>query len=439
MKALDEAPSGHLSLYKETSNLFRSTAKKNQDRKIDLRHFNHVVRVDKENLVAEVEGMTTYEDLVNETLKHGCLPTVVPELKSITIGGALSGVGIESSSFRFGLVHETIKEVVVLLSNSTVVTATPENEYRDLFFALPNAYGTLGYVLKAKVQLILVKKYVKLTHITFSDPAAYLKELDRLCAENRIRGNFSFIDGVVFDQTTQVITVGEFVDEASFTSNYKYRHIYYRSLLTKQEDYLSTLDYIWRWDPDWFWCSKVFFMQNPVLRLLLGKWMLKSTVYTKIMRALDKPWVGTTLEVMRGKRESIIQDVLIPIQHAPLFLEFFQKEIGIKPIWTCPIHPFSQSARYPLCPLDPDTLYIDFGFWDSVATNQKEGYYNRKIEKMVQALDGFKGLYSSSYYTEEEFWEIFDKPTYHKLKQKYDPEGLLRGLFEKIQNLPRTV
>lgn len=422
---------GNISLYKETSNLFRTSPQKESDRHIDLRSFNKVIHVDRDHLIAEVEGMTTYEDLVHETLNYGCLPTVVPELKSITIGGALAGLGIESSSFQYGLVHETIKEIEILLSSGQVVKATPENEYQDLFFAFPNSYGTFGYALKVKVQLIPAKEYVKLTHFHFSNPTLYFQELNRLCSENRKGGKFSFIEGVIFDRTKCVITLGQFVDSVSFTSDYKYRHIYYQSLLTKQEDYLTTLDYIWRWDADWFWCSKVFFMQNPLLRLIFGKWMLNSRFYTKMMRLLDKPWLSASIQSLRGKRESIIQDVLIPVQNAERFLEFFQNEIGIKPIWICPARPFSNSARYPLCALDPDLLYIDFGFWDSIPTDQNEGYHNRKIEKMVKELNGFKSLYSSSYYTEEEFWQIFDKKAYLQLKQKYDPAGLLRNLYEK--------
>lgn len=38
---------------------------------------------------------------------------------------------------RIGLAHETALELKVLL-------AAADNQYRDLFFGLPNSYGTLG-------------------------------------------------------------------------------------------------------------------------------------------------------------------------------------------------------------------------------------------------------------------------------------------------------
>ncbi|MFQ5729147.1 MAG: FAD-binding protein, partial [Waddliaceae bacterium] len=359
-------------------------------------------------------------------------PPVVPELKSITIGGALSGCGIDSSSFRYGLVHETIKEMEVLLSDGRVVTCNPNNDHKDLFFAFPNTFGTLGYALKIKVQLIPVKKYVKLSHIHFSDPKKYFEELNRLCQENREGETIANIDGVIFNKDEMYITTGEYVDEAPCTSQYRYKNIYYQSIKNLRKDFLSSLDYIWRWDTDWFWRSKVFFLQNPFIRLLFGKCMLNSTVYTKIMHFVNRhSLLRSFLNSIGGKKESVIQDVVIPIQHAPYFLDFFTGEIGIKPIWICPIQPYSKNARFDFCPMDPDTLYIDFGFWDAVKTDKEEGYYNRKIEKMVTDLGGFKSLYSTSYYTEDEFWELYNRSQYLKLKKKYDPEGLFKGLYEK--------
>ena len=105
--------------------------------------------------------MITYADLVDATLDHGYMPMVVPQLKSITIGGAVAGVGIESTSFRHGLPHETVLEMDVLLSDGSVVTCSPDNEYSDLYYGIPNSYGTLGYVLKLKTPALPVKPYVK--------------------------------------------------------------------------------------------------------------------------------------------------------------------------------------------------------------------------------------------------------------------------------------
>ena len=49
----------------------------------------------------------------------------------------------------------------------------------------------------------------------------------------------------------------------------------------------------------------------------------------------------------------------------------------------------------------------------------------------VVAIGGHKGLYSTSFYTEEQFWASYNGPAYAALKRAYDPEGMLAGLYEK--------
>ena len=126
-----------------------------------------VLEVDPVARTADVLGMTTYEDLVDATLAHGLVPLVVPQLRTITLGGAVTGLGIESSSFRNGTPHESVIEIEVLTGDGRLVTARPDNEHRDLFFGFPNSYGTLGYALRLVIELEPVQPYVALRHERF--------------------------------------------------------------------------------------------------------------------------------------------------------------------------------------------------------------------------------------------------------------------------------
>ena len=69
--------------------------------------------------------------------------------------------------------------------------------------------------------------------------------------------------------------------------------------------------------------------------------------------------------------ESVIQDVDIPLDRAAEFLAFLQDEIGVLPIWVCPIRAPDPSVSYPLYPLAPGTPYVNFGFWDRVTRREK--------------------------------------------------------------------
>ncbi len=419
---------GSVRLQKNTSNLFRDR-KEGAGRKLDVRDFNNVLHVDKDAGYVEVEGMTPYHKLVSECLKHGVMPTVVPELKSITIGGAVTGVAIESSSFKYGLVHETVLEIEVLLADGRVVLCTPENDHRDLFFCFPNSYGTLGYALKLKVKVVPVKKYVQLTHIRHSHEKVFFDEIKARCGEE-----IDFIDGTIFGPNEFYITLGSFTDKAPHISDYTFENIYFQSIQERETDTLTTEDYIWRWDTDWFWCSKNFFVQKPFIRALAGKSRLNSITYTKIMRWNSKWKLAHYLNRLLGYHtESVIQDVEIPIDKAIEFLAFYLNEIRFMPVWVCPVKSYDKHAHFDLYPMDADKLYINFGFWDVIKGRKKmpAGHYNKLVEQQVLELGGMKSLYSDSYFTEEQFWEIYNRPAYENLKSKYDPGGRLKNIYRK--------
>ncbi len=300
-----------------------------------MRHFSEVLSI--EGGRVESEGMIPYEALTAACLAQGVMPAVVPQLKTITLGGAVAGVGIESSSHRHGLVHDTMLELEVLLGDGRTVVCTADNEHADLFYGFPNSYGTLGYALRVKARTVPVKPYVRLAHRRYADADRYFSSLKE-ALEN---GEADFIDGTIFAPDRLFITLGRFSETAPYTSDYTFEHIYYRSIGEKREDYLTTHDYVWRWDTDWFWCSKNVFAQNTFLRkFAFGKKRLGSRTYTKIMRWNSRVGVTARIERLLGLHsESVIQDVDIPLARAAEFLDFYAREIALWPMWTCPIGP----------------------------------------------------------------------------------------------------
>ena len=344
-------------LAKETSNLFRDRAPRPRP-KIDLRGFDHVLAVDPARGTIESEGMVRYVDLADAALAKGVMPAVVPELKSITLGGAHAGVGIEATSFRHGLVHDTIVSLDVLTGDGRVVTCTAENEHRDLFLGFPNSYGTLGYALRLTARTLPVKRFVSLRHVRYSEPGACFADLARFAADPGI----DFLEGVVFAPDEIYLTRARFVDDAPYTSDYTYEKIYYRSIRERQTDFLAVRDFLWRWDTDWFWCSKNVGAQNPLLRRLYGRKRLNSIAYQKIMR-WNSRWGFTRAwsRISGARSESVIQDVDIPVEHAPGFLDFLAREVGIWPVWMCPIGAQADAPRFPLYPME-QRRYVNFGF-----------------------------------------------------------------------------
>jgi FAD/FMN-containing dehydrogenase len=175
-------------------------------------------------------------------------------------------------------------------------------------------------------------------------------------------------------------------------------------------------------------------VQNPTVRRLWPSRYRRSDVYRRLV-ALDRRFgLSQALARRNGAAgvEPIIQDVEVPVDRLPGFLEFFHREIGISPVWLCPLKQRDGRA-WPLYPLDPGTTYVNVGFWSDaeLAPGQAPDHHNRRIEEVLMDLDGHKSLYSTSSYRREEFDALYGGATYRELKARYDPDGRLPDLYTK--------
>ena len=419
------AGAGTAGLDKPLSNLLRDRAPRREG--LPAGALVNVLDVNADAGWVDVEGMIPYDALLDATLPQGVAPRVVPQLKSITVGGAVAGIGIEATSFRHGLVHETVREADIALADGSIVTCAATGEHADLFAGLPNSYGTLGYATRLRIETMPTAPFVQVRHRRFSDAAGFFQALDE-----GFDGDADFLDGVAFAPGDYVLTSARFTADAPQPSDYTSRNIYYRSLREREVDYLTAHDYFWRWDTDWFWCSKNLGAQQPLVRRLLGKERLGSRFYQRVMRWNSRWRLLEAAERLAGyRRESVIQDVDLPLANAAAFLRRFMNEVGIFPIWICPVRSRG-GAPSPLFPA-PAPRYVNFGFWDTLRfrVGYPPGHFNRKVERAVADLGGIKSLYSSSFYSEADFTRTYGGDAYRDLKTRYDPHGALGELYAK--------
>ena len=451
-------------LSKKTSNLFRPRASSSSPG-LDTTGLTRVISVDPDARTADVQGMCTYEDLVDATLAHGLMPYVVPQLKTITLGGAVTGLGIESTSFRLGLPHESVLEMDVLTGTGEIVTARPDGtaRERDLLRGFPNSYGSLGYAVRLRIALEPVMRFVELRHVRFTSVAALTAAQERVRVEGRYDDEeVDFLDGVVFSADESYLCLGRRTDEPGPTSDYSgvrvKQAIFYRSIQhdgpegSVRRDRLTIRDYLWRWDTDWFWCSRAFGVQNPKVRRLWPQQLLRSSAYWKIIGLDHKYDLGNRIGALKGEgpRERVVQDVEVTIDHAAEFLEWFLREVPIEPIWICPLRLRDQAVPatdpgvdpatgqdperpWLLYPLAPDTTYVNIGFWSSapIEDGMAEGAWNRRIEEEVSRLGGHKSLYSEVFYSREEFARLYGGEHATRLKSEFDPDGRFATLYDK--------
>lgn len=443
---------GPLRMFKATaSNTFRPqqiTGREESQARLDLRGFVHVLEVNQAELWCDIEASATFETYVAATLSHGVAPLVVPELRTITVGGAIVGIGIESSSFKHGFFHEGLLECDVLLASGEVVTAKPEGEYADLFAAVPNSLGSFGYLLRLRMRVQPAKPIVEIVKTCFDSAEELVNGLEEACKNK----DFDYVDGVALSEAGGTLITGRFVSQVptgSKLQRYGMYPIFYKSLVFEGTEYMTTSDYIWRWDADWFWCTQVFpGLSNPVIRWLCGSEVLRSDNYKKFNDAV----ISNVLQPLglNKNEELIIQDIEIPISSSAKWIKDFLRVVpssrigkiklsrpGSKeatvPIWLCPVI----GTASPLMPMDSSKLYINFGFWDALEGPETKGgmavgNINRALETLAYQYGGKKTLYSSVFLSEEDFYAQYNGKHYRGVKSKYDPTGRLRGWYERV-------
>lgn len=432
-------PGETVRLAKRTSNLFRHRSDSGTPG-LDVSGLVGVIEIDAAGRTADVQGMCTYEDLVAATLPYGLIPFVVPQLRTITLGGAVTGLGIESTSFRNGLPHESVLEMDILTGAGEVVTATSDNEHARLFETFPNSYGSLGYATRLRIELEPVRQRAALRHLRFHDARALAEAVDVIVATGEHDGiRVDGLDGVAFSPEELYLTLATWTDDARPVSDYTGQQIFYRSLQERTTDLLTMHDYLWRWDTDWFWCSGAFGVQHPVVRRLWPRRWRRSDVYHRLV-ALDRRYdIVDRIDRRAGRprRERVIQDIEVTLERLPDFLEWFDAEVGMRPVWLCPLRLRETDGRargWPSYPLEPGTTYVNVGFWGTVPVGDDapQGPVNRAIEARVHELGGHKSLYSEAFYPREVFDRLYNGPNLAAVQQQYDPDGRLTPLYDKV-------
>ncbi|MET4078265.1 FAD-binding oxidoreductase [Janibacter sp. UYMM211] len=432
-------------LAKSTSNLFRERSRA-RGPGLDTSGLTGVVEVDPATRTAEVQGMCTYETLVDATLAHGLLPLVVPQLKTITLGGAVTGLGIESTSFRHGLPHESVRSMDVLTGTGEVVTASPDGtaDEQALWRGFPNSYGSLGYAVRLRIELEEAPPFVALRSVRLDDLDALQDTLARVAETGAHDGErVDAVDAVVFAADECYVVLARWSDEPGPTSDYTGRQVYYRSLQHPSgttHDRLTIRDYVWRWDTDWFWCSRAFGAQDPRVRRLWPRRWLRSSVYWRLV-ALDRRFaVADRLERRAGRppRERVVQDVEVEVGRTADFLRWFVAEVPVEPVWLCPLRLRESSDApgadrpWPLYPLRPGRTYVNIGFWSTVpATPGDPSACNRAVEQAVGRMGGHKSLYSEAFYDEATFAALYGGDHAQRLKTRFDPGSRFPTLYDK--------
>jgi FAD/FMN-containing dehydrogenase len=388
---------------------------RHRDNKIDISDLTEILSIDPDKRICVAESGVTFVDLVAATLQHGLVPIVVPELKEITIGGAVAGCSIESMSFVHGGFHDTCHEYEVIAATGDVLTCTPDNDHSLVFQMVHGGFGTLGILSKLTFQLVPAKPYVKLVYEKHTTLDAYRAAIRRHADARDV----DFMDGIIHSPELYVLALGTFVDRAPYTSDYSWMKVYYRSTAERDEDYLPTPDYFFRYDRG---VTNVR-PKSWLGRLVLGKYMTSS-------RWLE---LGAKLHWLLSKtKPTVTLDTFIPFSKVDEFMRWYERELNFFPLWVVPyrrVHDYEWLADDYWRTLDDD-MFLDIAIYGMKQPDERNAH--RVIEEKLRELGGIKTLISHNYYPEDEFWQIFNKRNYDAVKRKTDPNNVFRDLYAKM-------
>ncbi|KAJ6350535.1 hypothetical protein OIU78_006652 [Salix suchowensis] len=182
---------------------------------VDLSAFRNILEIDKERMVARVEPLVNMGQISRASVPMNLSLAVVAELDDLTVGGLINGYGIEGSSHIYGLFSDTVVAYEIVLADGQVVRATKDNEYSDLFYAIPWSQGTLGLLVSAEIKLIPIKEYMRLT---YKPVVGNLKELaqaymDSFAPRDGDQDNPEkvpdFVETMIYNSTEGVMMTGE--------------------------------------------------------------------------------------------------------------------------------------------------------------------------------------------------------------------------------------
>lgn len=422
----------HFRIYHGSSNSTR-TLRFPKDKIVDTTHLNHVLKIDRLHHTAFCEPNVSMEKLFRECIKTGMVPQVVMEFPGITVGGGYAGTSGESSSFKHGFFENTVKSIEIVLADGQVVKAS-KTERTDLLEAAAGSFGTFGVTTMLEVQLMPAKQYVELDCLPVASITTAITELE-IATNERFRNDY--VDGIVFSKDLAVVMTGQMVEKADpnlpverFTRSkdeWFYRYVEERLTADPTSPFKITVplkDYLFRYDRGAFWGGKWAFKYFMVPFNHWTRWFFDDLMRTEVMyHALHKSGLAN---------QNYVQDIAFPASTTEDFLKYIDQDFGFYPLWLCPLKKANHSM-----PLRPRTgsadgdkalnseLIINVGLWGPGTTHQQSFIEaNRQIEKKTRALSGIKCLYARAYYTEDEFWQVYDKTWYDEMRQKYNATTL---------------
>ncbi|PVH86543.1 FAD-binding domain-containing protein [Cadophora sp. DSE1049] len=401
-----------------------STRPMHQTPMVDITSLSGVIEINPKTRTAIVEPNVPMDVLVRSTLKERLIPPVVMEFPGIT-----------SSSFKWGYFGQTIQAIEMVLGDGEIVTAS-RTERSDLFAGAVGTLGTLGITTRLDVSLIEAREFVKTTYHRVDSVEAAIQLIKREI--NNM--THDYVDSIMFSKTHGVVITGQLTDDMPKNASpqtfskpwdpWYYLHVKEKTRLeTPPEllvDYVPLTEYLFRYDRGGFWVGVEAFRYFGFPFNRITRWLLNDFMHTRMLyRALH----GSSLH-----HENIIQDLSPPYSTAGDFIDYTAAEFDIWPLWLCPL----RGQKPPT--FHPSSLSTDEDYAEPMLNIGLRGKgkgspslaKNKRLEKTLVSMSGRKILYAEVFWEHDEFWSLYPRLWYEKLRDRYRAV-CLPTVFDKVQ------
>jgi FAD/FMN-containing dehydrogenase len=347
---------------------------------------------------------------------------VVPELPGITVGGAIAGGGLESSSHQHGQVSDTVLEIECLTPELRV--CSPDHD-SDLFYAISASYNTVALMTRVRLKVAPAPQYLSLKAVRYSTFGDAIEAIQADAVSDTI-------EGIAYSSSEIIVIRGKHCSSPTSTIRRFSRHWdrwYHKSIRITSEMTIPYLDYCFRYNYGSFW------MADYVLEMLGGdnlftRFLIGSFLDTKHLFA-----VLHSANLMDLGRMRVIQDCYIPAARTLEFLNAIDEEIGVYPLWLCPISGTTTAQVLASHHTDSGGDFINVGIYGRPRQfpYDPKRVHSRLIEHLLR-LEGRPMLYAQTWHTPGQFEAMYGDASrqVEAVKARHGEKGCLFGLYEKV-------
>lgn len=409
-------------------------------------NLRNILALDEKRGIVRVEPLATMGELTRFLTPRGYALAVQPEMDDLTVGGLCLGVGIETSSHRWGFLFETVEAYEVVLGDGRLLRAT-RTQHADLYHALPWSHGTLGFLVAVELNVVRTSSHIRLRYLPCRTAAEFCA---KLAMWSQAEDAPAYLEGLVYPGGG-VVMAGELASPVTGEEKSRINavnrwhkqwfHKHVERILAEGrevEEYLPIRHYFHRHTPS------VFFQLEDLIPFAGRAW------YRWLFGWLGAPRIALmkfslTKALRRESLEKrVAQDLLIPLDDLAEGVRLAEARFGIFPLWVCPVRVFDHGEREGFLrnparklPGKDWQMFVDLGIYGIPRRVREGNSWNaieagRELEAWTRSKGGYHMLYADIFMGRDEFESMFEHRNYRAARERYGAERAFPEVYEKV-------